>query len=254
MTEPVPNGATAPVRFPTMRRNSIALQTVDAIKDMILSGELRRGQLLPSERDFAQALGISRPTLRQAIGALTAMNILESRHGDGTFVTDLSTDRLMAPIDFALQVDPAGITQLFQVRQILEVEAAKLAARTITDGELDAVRRLLAEAERVLDRPAAFADADFRIHRAIARATGNPLYAGICESIGALSMTSRALTAQVDSTRHAAHEHHVAIVEALADHDAIRAGAAMAEHLSFVQRALVSVTMDRGGGGHGSHG
>ena len=70
-----------------------------------MRGELRAGQRLPAERDLAVQLALSRPSLREAIRALIALNILESRHGEGTFVSSLDPELLSEPIDFVLQVN-----------------------------------------------------------------------------------------------------------------------------------------------------
>jgi GntR family transcriptional regulator, transcriptional repressor for pyruvate dehydrogenase complex len=89
-----------------LTRRSVATQAADGIRAMIIDGRLRPGDVLPSERQLAVELRISRPTVRQAISSLTAMNILEVRPGGGTFVTDLTPRSLSAPLRFLLQVDP----------------------------------------------------------------------------------------------------------------------------------------------------
>jgi GntR family transcriptional repressor for pyruvate dehydrogenase complex len=170
--EPQVGGATR--TFQSLAKQRVALQTVDAIKEMIRCGELEPHQALPPERELARALDISRPTLREAIGALTAMNILESHHGDGTFVTGLTPQLLSEPISFLLQVDPSNAGYLADIRTSLEVGAARLAAARITDDELDRL-------ELLAGQPGEQAGAAF--HRAVIESAHNPIYQDLHASV-----------------------------------------------------------------------
>ena len=107
--------------FPTLKRTSVSLEAAEAIKALILSGELGSGDALPPERNLAVMLGISRPSVREALRVLTAMNVVEPRHGGGTYVTSLDPRLLARPINFLLQVEPRTFLHLFEVRQVLEV-------------------------------------------------------------------------------------------------------------------------------------
>ena len=143
-----------PLSFPRLERTSVGLQAAEAIKALILAGDLQPGDALPSERDLAVMLGISRPSLREAIRVLSAMNVLEPRHGGGTYVTSLDPRLLAQPVSFLLQVDPAAFSHLLEVRQVLEVGAARLAAPRITAETLANLQQLADAAEQALpDQP-----------------------------------------------------------------------------------------------------
>ena len=105
---------------------------VDGVKQMILDGRLQAGQRLPAEKELAATLGVSRGSLREGVHALGTLGILESRHGDGTYVTTLDPALLLAPVGFVaeLQDDAAAF---HTVRRLLETEAAGLAALHIDD-------------------------------------------------------------------------------------------------------------------------
>jgi GntR family transcriptional regulator, transcriptional repressor for pyruvate dehydrogenase complex len=167
MTATEPRAGGTGRTFQPLAKQRVALQTVDAIKAMIRRGELGPHQALPPERELARALDISRPTLREAIGALTAMNILESHHGDGTFVTSLTPQLLSEPISFLLQIDPATAGHLADVVRSLETSAARLAATRITADELDRLEELAGRTE-------AAAEAEF--HHGVVAALHNPIY------------------------------------------------------------------------------
>lgn len=225
-------------RFPAVAKTSVGHQAAEAIKGLILSGELGPGDVLPSERDLAAMLGISRPSLREAIRVLSAMNVLESRHGGGTYVTSLDPVLLAQPISFLMKVDPLGMRQLFEVRRVLEVEAARIAAGRIGDGELAELGKIVEEATSAIDDPERYAALDFALHTRIVEATGNPIYLAMYNSVSAFSLETRRSTAQVEQVRRAAHDSHVRIVAALAERDAGRAASAMRDHLVAVERAV----------------
>jgi GntR family transcriptional repressor for pyruvate dehydrogenase complex len=225
-----------------LRRRSVSDQAVDAIKDMILAGELRPGEPLPAERQLAEMLHISRPTLRQAIGGLTAMNVLESRQGEGTFVTSLSPTVLSEPLRFLLALDETALGHLFQVRGVLEVSAAALAAPRIGDAELATLRDLVARADAAIGDPDVFVLMDFQLHAAIIAAAGNPILDALCASIAELSLESRRLTAASAQVRRIAHRDHKRIVAALAAHDADATANAMRSHLGAIETAFNRLT------------
>ena len=226
--------------FPAIERTSIGLQAVKAIRDAIVAGQLRPGQALPPERELAKSLGISRPSVREAIQALRMMNILESRQGGGTCVTSLDPVLLSQPIWFLLQVSEDSLLHLFELRQALEVSAARLAATRITEEELAALEVLVQSAEKVIDLPEDYITLDFEIHASVIRALHNPLYLSVLDGVSQLLLESRRRTARSDATRKAAHRSHVEILTALRDHDAEAAADAMERHLRGIDRALRS--------------
>lgn len=225
-------------RFPTFAKTSVGHQAAEAIKQLILSGELGPGDVLPSERELAVMLGISRPSLREAIRVLAAMNVVESRHGGGTYVTSLDPVLLAQPISFLMNVDPLGMHHLFEVRRVLEVEAARIAAVLIGDDEVHALQQIVDEAMAVMGDPERYAELDFALHTRIVEATENPIYIGLYNSVSEFSLESRRSTAKAPKVRRNAHESHVRIVAALAARDAALAATAMRDHLVAVEEAV----------------
>ncbi len=153
-------------------------------------------------------------------------------------MTSLDPRQLAQPINFLLQIDRMAFRHLLEVRQVLEVGAARLAAPRITAEQLEALAELTEHAERVTGRPAQFLQLDFDIHTAIIEATGNPIYISLYQSIADLSIESRKRTARDPATRQHAHRGHLAIVAALREHDSEAAAEAMRDHLDVIQRAL----------------
>lgn len=177
--------------FPTLSKRLLGVQVVDAILDLIVAGKLLPGQSLPAERDLAPMLGVSRPLVREAIRALTTLNVLETRHGEGTYVTSLDPVLLLKPLSFLLRVDEETLFQMFEVRTVLEVHAASLAAVRIDARQLAELDEMLAVAARNLDSVEAFVEMDHKIHARIIVATGNQLYIRLCESVAELGSGPR---------------------------------------------------------------
>jgi GntR family transcriptional repressor for pyruvate dehydrogenase complex len=224
--------------FPVLQKSSVSLQAAEAIKSLIVAGELGSGDALPPERDLAVMLGISRPSVREAIRVLTAMNVVEPRHGGGTYVTSLDPWLLARPINFLLQIEPSSFLDLFEVRQVLEVAAARLAATRITDEMVSALGELADAAAAALRQPARYSELDFELHSKLVEATGNPIYLSLYESISDLMLESRRRTARVPAVRNQDYDEHVAIVAALRRRDADGAALAMHDHLERMRRVL----------------
>jgi GntR family transcriptional regulator, transcriptional repressor for pyruvate dehydrogenase complex len=224
--------------FPALKKTSVSLQAADAIKALIVSGDLGSGDALPPERDLAVRLGISRPSVREAIRVLTAMNVVEPRHGGGTYVTSLDPRLLARPINFLLQIEPRTFLHLFEVRQVLEVAAARLAAPKVTD-ELVAELQELADAAAAAPRGGPrYSELDCELHTKIVEATGNPIYLSLYESIADLLLESPRRSVGTPGARQQACDDHRAIVAALRDRDPDGAARAMQDHLEGMRKVL----------------
>lgn len=221
---------------PLQRSSAVTSQATETIKKMIISGELRAGQRLPAERDLALLLGVSRPSLREAIRALTALNIVESRHGDGTFVSSLDPELLSQPVDFLLQVNNESLTALFEARRALESGIAALAAERATELELAELDDFVKHGRALVDDVDAFIQHDIAFHIRLRRIARSPILASLLSSVDALSAESRRQTAQSSRTRALAHGDHQRLVRALKARDPALAQAVMVEHLEHVRK------------------
>ena len=217
---------------------------VQGIKQMIVDGTLKPGDRLPIEKALGEALGVSRGPLREGVRALSIMGVVETRQGDGTYVTALDPSLLLAPMGFVVDLQiHSGAHHLHAVRRMLETEAAALAARRITPETLQAAKAALAgaEAELTADEPdhEALIDNDIAFHRLIAEASGNPVLEALIEALSGRTVRGR-LWRSISQTGadEATHAEHRAILAALEDHDPERARARMAAHLFAVEDYL----------------
>ena len=226
--------------LPIIRKTSVSLQAAEAIKALIVAGDLKAGELLPPERDLAAMLGISRPSLREGMKVLAALNVVEARQGGGTSLTSLHPQLLARPIDFLLQVKPKALLDLLELREVLEVAAARLAAPKVTEELLTGLWEDVHKAAGVVSQLVRFEELDFDVHTKVIEATGNPIYRSLYESVAALSLEGRRRTSTL-ADRREAHKDHVAIVTALGHHDGEGAARAMSAHLQRARRAIVKM-------------
>lgn len=225
-------------------------QVVDGIKRMILDGRLGPGDRLPVEKDLADELGVSRGSLREGVRALSILGIVDTRQGDGTYVTSLDPSRLLSPMGFVVELQGDGTALPFHVvRRVLETEAAGLAATRITPEALAQARDVLDQVGEVLGTTPVdherFIEADIAFHRIVATQSGNPVLAALVESLAGRTVRERLWRglheAGAEERTHAEHE---AVWRALAAGDADRARLRMANHLVGVEEALAGVPAD----------
>jgi len=219
---------------------------IDSVKTMITTGALLPGSRLPIEKDLAASLSVSRGSLREGVRALAMMGVLETRQGDGTYVTSLDPNLLLAPMGFMVDLQtPANSGHLQSVRRVLESEAAARAATRITDEQLaeatavlEGVEALLGDDDATTDHDAIM-EADIAFHRIIATASGNPALDALIEALASRTLRARMWRAISDrgATRETQHEHRSILAE-LRAHDADRARIRMSNHLLGVEEFI----------------
>jgi DNA-binding FadR family transcriptional regulator len=205
-------------------------EVVRHLEQRILSGELGPGDLLPSEREISANLGVSRSVVREALGRLASLGLLNSVHGSGTRVAVPDGRPISVGYRHLLRHGELDLRHLAEVRLPLETAIAALAARHRSDDHLDrlgAAQAALADVRATLD---AHVEADLTFHAVLAEASGNPLFGVVLAPIQELLIESRRRTLG----RHGAllaHGHHAAILRAVAAQDPDESARAMRHHL-----------------------
>jgi GntR family transcriptional regulator, transcriptional repressor for pyruvate dehydrogenase complex len=228
-------------------------QAVAAIMAMLTSGELGPGDRLPTERELALRLGMSRSTVREAIRGLEMMRVLDVRHGEGIFITSLEPRLLLEVTGVAMQLmRDHDVLEMFELRAILEGAAAALASARLTDDHRQTLRTRLADLEAATTVEALL-EADIAFHAAIAAVTGNAVMESLLAMFAARTYRARYLNAGLDLEQalrnaRAAHRH---IFEAVVSRDSEAARAVASAHVHAVASWLRSVvgehrTADRG--------
>ena len=215
----------------------LAEKFIHKFLDLIRKGVLQPGQKLPAERELAESMGIGRPSLREALRALSLLGILDIRHREGIFVSDFEAASLLHPLQFYLSLNAQSLDALFESRIVIEPGIAEIAARKIDEDGLAALRACNSRGARTLTDPEAFQKVDEEFHQLIVEVTGNPFLQRVSQSYRELGKASRQITGRLPSILRQSHQDHDKILDALERRDSQAAKAAMEEHLHNVQAA-----------------
>jgi len=223
-------------------------QVAGQVTDLVARGEFKPGDRLPPERDLAKLLGVSRPTVREAMIALEMAGLVEVRVGAGTFVTDKAKQNGTENNGRLFEGAGSSPFELIAARRTIEPEVAALAARLATPAEIAAISETITMIGAAKDTPAHRA-ADHLFHVRVALASHNAvltaivdecwadMYSPMFERMGAITglIANRCSPQQRDKTKL----EHGDVYRAIAAHDAAAARAAMDRHLEGVERILL---------------
>ena len=214
------------------RPDSVA-QVVAHVRGLIDRGALGPGARLPPERDLAHQVGVSRPTVRAGLRTLSAMGVVRSRRGSGTYIPDGPPSLGVEALSFVAALHKFTSDQVYEARRILEVGAAGLAAERATPDQLATLADEVAGLFASLTERQVFLIHDINFHRSMAAASGNPIVASLVEMVSALHYERRRATAEqaVDRELRAAADAHRRIYQAVRARDVDLARRAMNEHL-----------------------
>lgn len=225
------------------RKDGLVDRVVRAIEDQILSGRLAVGAKLPPEREFSESLGVSRPVVREAVRTLVTRGLLETKQGIGTMVRAVSRHEIVKPLRLFLRTcgQDVNLEHLHQVRSILEVENAGLAAEQGTQEDIAELVRICDEMQGTADT-GEFARKDSEFHRRLSETTHNPFLILLLESIQDMMSEVRALVGNTSGLSERVMPTHIQVIECVSARDPEGARAAMREHLEIaltIQRELI---------------
>ncbi len=210
----------------------------------ILEGSLKPGDRLPAERALAIDMGVSRPSLREAIQKLVIKGLLTTRHGGGTHVTDRLEAHFVDPWRDMLKGHDLLHRDLLEFRQMLESQAASLAARRATDVDIARLDALYEALQATYDRddlPACI-DADVAFHLAIAETSHNVLVGHLTSSLMRLIHGHVSTNLGYLHTRQPSWDQlksqHEAIWQAIRQHQPQEAALAASAHIEFVRQSI----------------
>jgi GntR family transcriptional repressor for pyruvate dehydrogenase complex len=219
-------------------------QVVRHVRRLVELGELRVGDRLPAERTLALQTGVSRSSVRVGLRALSAMGVLQSRHGAGTFINhapSLESESL----ELLAALHGVSRIEMFEARRMLEIGVAGLAAERAEGHGLVAIADEVTSMFASLEDPQTFLVHDIRFHRALAAAAGNPILAAVVEMVSGIFYETRRQNVDRATDLRDAAEMHRRIYNAVRLHDASAARAAMDEHLTASERAQVNEEASR---------
>ncbi len=229
-------------------RRRLADHVAEQIERVIVEGHLEPGDRLPSQAELCEQLKVSRTVVREAVKMLVSRGLVETQRGTGTTVRPVGRELIVSSLSRFLQRRDGKVvfSDLQQVRRILELATARLAARYATETDITELRHIMRDLEHLRDDIEAFAKRDADFHRKLAQATQNPLLVVLVDSIRDL-LQDYILSAlpHVDVVRDVLPAHR-RILEYVAARDAAGARQAMWEHITSApwERDIEEVLLD----------
>lgn len=235
---------------PIEKNVKISQKIVEQIKEIVFSGELQPGDRLPTEKEFAEQLKVSRPTLREALTVLEAIGLIEVRPREGSIVRSVVPQSIQEPIQDMIEVDPSKVLELYEVRKKIDAEGVAMAAERATDEELEKIGQFAAMVQELaLDKKSILGLEASKIYQntffAIADATHNSIYAHFMKSIwtlleGAIPFSRRKLL-NIPNISNKLLRQYLQIVNLLLERKPTAARRAVIAHLDFIEEQLDEV-------------
>jgi len=221
------------------RREALHETVQQRIERFIINSGSKPGDPLPSQQELAKALGISMPSLREAMKSLEALGVIEVRHGAGTFVGRFSLDAMVDGLAFRIRLEAGEnrrtVSELLEIRMILEQAYIRGVAERATDDEIAALYAVVDEMDAKAASGAEFAAEDWRFHELLYRPVNNAVLTTLVRAFwDVVDLVKPDLDVSPGSVAVTARDHR-AIVDAIAAHDAERAVAAVAAHFAGIQ-------------------
>ncbi|MFA6808188.1 MAG: FadR/GntR family transcriptional regulator [Eubacteriales bacterium] len=218
-------------------------EIVEQIRVLVSEGQVKAGDRLPSERDLAERLQVSRASVREALSALEMMGLLEIRSGEGTYIREVNIESVVAPLAWVLSIEKDIVLDLLEVRKILETQASALAAERAESEEIAEIKDVLDQMGKDLEAGNLGDSSDHNFHYAIARATKNKilirLMNAISDTMHQTLKASRIKLYEQEGIPERLYKEHEAIFRAIESKSAKSAQKLMLAHLLAVEKEYV---------------
>lgn len=231
--------ATARTEFEAIRRTKLYEKVAQQIQGLIRDGLLKPGDHLPPERELAETFQVSRSSVRDAIRALEVMGLVEPRQGEGTVVRDVTAETLVNPLSALLTQKRELVSELLDLRLMIEPPLAGRAAKHATEEEILGLEDILRRQKEKVSRGELAVEEDTEFHYAIAKAARNSVVLKVVDVFMDLLRESREQTLQVDGRLQKSFTGHRRILDAIKNRKASLAEAAMRRHIEEIERVVL---------------
>src|SRR5215218_7046727 len=213
------------------RRTRLRDRAADQLLEMVISDGLEPGERLPPERELCALLGVSRTVVREALNLLEARGLISIEHGRGAVVSGGSARAVRDTLGLLLRVQPKTLWELLEIRRILEVEVAGLAAERAEEDDVREMRGQLDRMATLIDASEGYVDADVEFHALLARSTRNGVLLTMLDPVVELLRASREVSASRPGSARRALREHEEILACVVAGDADGARRRMRAHL-----------------------
>lgn len=228
--------------FNSIKHTKISEEIANQIKRLIIDGELKPGDQLPPERELIKQLGVSRPSLREALNSLVTMGFLEVRHAKRTFVKSVTSKLIEDPLSLLIKADDQKIFDLIEVRKAIETWAAYHAAQKASMEDIEQLDTIIREMKRAFEEGRSWEKQDADFHMAIAKATHNTIQMHIMSGIYDLLRESVGRVFRDRAKIKKLLDQHYRIFNAIKNHSPDKAKERTLEHLNYVESEVKKAT------------
>lgn len=214
-----------------VRQEKISNQVYEQLLAQIKSNKWKEGAKLPSENEMRQEFGVSRISIREAMQKLKALGIVETRHGEGSFIRRVTSENYRDMLFPMFMIDKNSLQEILEYRMVMEVGATEIAAMRITKEECDALEAIVVRMEQNATDIKVFAHDDIQFHMAIAKATKNNMLINVALFMQDL-MNASMESIVTHLGMHDGRYYHRVILEALRVHNREEAARLMREHVA----------------------
>ncbi len=226
----------------TIKKVRIYEMVAEKIKELITGGRYQVGDLLPTEREFAELYGVSRSAVREAMIVLHRQGMLDNTPGRGTVVKRVTEPSVRERLIDLFQKEDSGVLDILELRKGIEIEAASLAARRCSDSDLKKLKEKYRLLEEAVNRGEIGAREDQDFHTMLAKMTKNTLYVSVMSAISGVMYISLERTRSETMTRPGGPaivlSEHEAILKAIEKRDENETRKAMRIHLDSVMEKI----------------
>lgn len=224
------------VKRPVVRKR-LSESVEEELERIIRQGEILEGEQLPSERELMTMFDVGRPSIREALAALSHKGLVKIASGERAKVTRPSAETIVSTLsglskDFLAQ--PDGIKYFEQLRQFFESSLVRYAAEHATNEQIGKLECALAANKATIDDAERFAQSDMNFHRVIAEVPGNPIFVAVHQAIVDWLIGARPKPARAKDLRQVAYEQHEAIFQCIRDKDIEGSDRAVLVHLEHL--------------------
>lgn len=233
------------INFDPVERTTVSEEIAKRIIDLINSGSLKPGDKLPSERKLMDQLNVSRSPIREALRSLSLIGLLETRPGDGTYVSEHLTPTLTDQIDWSILMRKADIVEWLEVREPLEIQAASLAAERATSEGVEKLQSALQEYYDSASDSQRLVEAEIQFHRTVVNLADNATLSQLMDIFYNFYRTYVQQKRFHFAVKNPRTQGHREIVEAIQSGDAEVAREAMIQHLSISKQRALAEELDQ---------
>ncbi|RHV41879.1 FadR family transcriptional regulator [Firmicutes bacterium OM04-13BH] len=216
-------------------------EILNQIIENIRAGRLKKGDALPAERAMAEAMGVSRPVIREVLRSLSLLGIIKTVHGGANYISEDLENCMIGPLSILLQLNNSSVQQNQQLRSALEIQCAKLAARNCSPIDAAELKLILAKLEVEQDEQIR-GDLDRDLHIKIGKMANNPMLFNVMSAASQLTENIitgiRAYIMQKQMSVTEIDEQHKRLVDAIIAHDEESAVRYMQEHMINIEKYI----------------